>query len=438
MHFLDHLSFAGCFGDSQFAYRKYHGARDAVLYVVLVWLLAFAHGRKVGTYCSDVTSAFDRVSFSKLMAKLRKSVIHKDLADVIADWLIGRKGQVIIEGVSSNDFDLMNMTFQGTVWGPALWNLFFSDAPLAMRKCAFKEIIFADDLNAYREFANGTSTEFVLGQLHRCQNELHQWGLANSVSFDAKKESFHILSHTESFGPSFKLLGVTFDVQLTMAEAAYECSIEAHWRLSSLLRSRRFFIIRDVVLHYKSHVLSFVEYRTSAITHAADVHLHALDAVQRRFLRNLSLSPYDALHSFNLAPLSTRRDVANLGIIYRAVIRRGPKQLRELFKLDLVTRRSSPRRELHHLQVVDSVRDLHRDYLNRSTFGYVAIFNVLPEIVFTSSEFEQPIPVKEFQKNLSRLVRRASFDIEDWDHLFNPRLPLSSHSLLQFRRIDDL
>lgn len=151
------------------------------------------------------------------------------------------------------------------------------------------------------------------------------------------------------------------------------------------------------MLHYKSHVLSFVEYRTSAITHAADVHLNALDAVQRRFLRNLSLSPYVALHFYNLAPLITRRDVANLGIIYRAVIHRGPKQLRELFKLDSVTRRSSPRCELHYFQVVDSVRDLHRDYLNRSTFGYVAIFNVLPEIVFTSSEFEQPMPVKEFK-----------------------------------------
>ena len=84
-------------------------------------------------------------------------------------------------------------------------------------------------------------------------------------------------------------------------------------------------------------------------------------------------------------------------------------------------RRSSPRRDLHYLQVVDSVRDLHRDYLNRSTFGYVAIFNVLPEIVLTSSDF-----------------RRASFDIDDWDHLYKSILPLSSHSLHQFRRIDDL
>ena len=33
-HFLDLLSFSGSFGLSQFAYRKYHGSRDALLFIV--------------------------------------------------------------------------------------------------------------------------------------------------------------------------------------------------------------------------------------------------------------------------------------------------------------------------------------------------------------------------------------------------------------------
>ena len=67
---------------------------------------------------------------------------------------------------------------------------------------------------------------------------LHEWGAANSVTFEASKESFHILSHTQAYGESFRLLGVTFDVQLYMGEAVHECTVEAHWRLSALLRSR--------------------------------------------------------------------------------------------------------------------------------------------------------------------------------------------------------
>jgi len=140
----------------------------------LTWLLEFALGNKIGGYCSDVLGAFDRVSTEKLIAKIRRSVIHSGIAKVIENWLIDRVGQVIVQGCTSAEFILRNMCFQGTVWGPSLWNLFFSDAPLALRKCAFKEIMYADDLNAYRVFTNGYSNDFVLGQLRRCQLELHE------------------------------------------------------------------------------------------------------------------------------------------------------------------------------------------------------------------------------------------------------------------------
>ena len=435
MHFLNHLSFSGSFGSSQFAYRKFHGARDAVLFVTLTWLLAFALGNKIGVNCSDVAGAFGRVSTEKLIAKTRRSVIHSGIAKVIENWLIDRVGQVIVQGCTSAEFILRNMCFQGTVWGPSLWNLFFSDAPLALRKCAFKEIMYADDLNAYRVFTNGTSNDFVLGQLRRCQLELHEWGAANSVTFEQTKESFHILSHSQGYGDPFRLLGVTFDIQLSMGTAVSECSIESHWRLSSLLRSRRFFSVYDIVLHYKAHILSFLEYRTCAITHAADTHLIGLDSVQRKFLRNISVSPVDALQVFNLAPLSSRRDIANLGIIYRALFRKGPKQLQTFFECDVATRRSSPRFSSHNFQVKDNTRQLHKDFLNRSTFGYVAIFNLLPASVFTSPEYDNIIPVNEFQKNLNRLLKFVSCVDACWESLFNPRVEIYNHMIRDFQHV---
>ena len=191
-------------------------------------------------YCSDVASAFDRVSSFKLLQKLRRSVIHPMIVQVIADWLVGRRGEVIVQGSSSDSFPLSNMTYQGTVWGPPLWNLFFSDAPLAVRRCGFQEVIYADDLNAFRTFLNSVSNDFVISQLRRCQFELHEWGAANCVTFDPEKESFHVISRNSSYGSSFRLLGVQFDMQITMHEACTECATEGHWRLSSLPRSRHY------------------------------------------------------------------------------------------------------------------------------------------------------------------------------------------------------
>ena len=49
------------FGAAQFAYRKKHGARDALLYYALSWVAALNDGCKVCVYTSDVSGAFDKV-----------------------------------------------------------------------------------------------------------------------------------------------------------------------------------------------------------------------------------------------------------------------------------------------------------------------------------------------------------------------------------------
>jgi hypothetical protein len=81
------------------------------------------------------------------------------------------------------------MVFQGTVLGPQLWNLFFADVADAIREFMFEEVIFADDLNAYRILPSSTPNGTAMQALYNVQHELHKWGEANQVSFDAVKES---------------------------------------------------------------------------------------------------------------------------------------------------------------------------------------------------------------------------------------------------------
>jgi hypothetical protein len=63
--------------------------------------------------------------------------------------------------------------------------------------------------------------------LKLCQAELHAWGDANQVAFDAGKESIHIRSVSEGRGKDFKMLGVLFDVPLTMQSAVDALVTEA-------------------------------------------------------------------------------------------------------------------------------------------------------------------------------------------------------------------
>ena len=139
-----------------------------------------------------------------------------------------------------------------------------------------------------------------------------------------------------------------------------------------------------------------------------------------------------------MTPLSSRRDIANLGVIYRAVLRRGPKKLWKFFALDSTSRRTSPRFSFHRYQVLDSYRELHRDYINRSTLGYVSVFNLLPDACFIMDGEQLPISVKTFQQNLTNLLRFVCRIDDGWQDLFSPRLPLTGHLLHDFRNIDHI
>ena len=160
-----------------------------------------------------------------------------------------------------------------------------------------------------------------LKSMDSVQGELHKWGNANQVGFDATKESKHVLSLKDPLGPEFKLLGVTFDCKLEMESAVRSLTGKVKWKLLMLLRSRRSFHTTDLVIQYKQQVLSFIEYRTPAIYHATRTVLGRLDK-QRFPFRELGIIREASLLDFNLAPLSTRRDIALLGLLHRAAIGR--------------------------------------------------------------------------------------------------------------------
>jgi hypothetical protein len=111
---------------------------------------ALDKGMKVLIYCSDVSGAFDKVSKKRLMDKLEAKGIHPKLLKVISSWLEPRKASVVVGGAKSAPFWIRDMVYQGTVLGPQLWNLFFEDACRAIQEFMFQEVVFADDLNAYK------------------------------------------------------------------------------------------------------------------------------------------------------------------------------------------------------------------------------------------------------------------------------------------------
>ena len=86
-----------------------------------------------------------------------------------------------------------------------------------------------------------------------------------------------------------------------------------------------------MIQNFKSHLLSFIEYRTAAISHGCPSLLEPLDDILTRLLVRLNIIHEEAISHFNLAPFCTRRDIAQLGLIHRAVLRKGLSHLHTFF-----------------------------------------------------------------------------------------------------------
>ena len=396
--FLPDLINMGGFGTDQFAYRPQHGSRDVILLLVVMWLLLLAAGQRIGLYCSDVQGAFDRVTVSRLVSRLKRWQVHPKLLGVIESWLRPRKASVVVGGEKSNEFVMSNMVYQGTVWGPPLWNVFFADAPLSLSALGFENAVFADDLNSFKAFPQCASDSSILCELKAAQHELHSWGGGNQVIFDPGKESFHIISRQRPLGEEFVLLGIHFDCKLLMHKCVSECVTSCGWKLESILRPRRFFSTGELVQLFKSHILSFIEYRTPGVYHASPSVLLPIDKMLQRFLRQMNIGSLDALLHFNLAPLATRRDIAMLGAIHRSVLGYGPLQLQQFFVLSEAETRFTRYRHRRNLHDVCD-RSNCPTYLKRSVLGLIAIYNVLPEYVVLAPT------VKRFQHCLQDIVK---------------------------------
>ena len=269
-------------GENQFAYKQERGARDVLAYLVLTWIDGFNSRKKFALYNADVSGAFDRVSTERLLQKLANLGVAERWLQLFRSWLRQRPARVVVGGSKSAELALKDMLFQGTVWGPQLWNTFFNDVRRPILREGFTEIVYADDCNAFKAFDEKVPNSIVLKEAETCQKEVHRWGDANQVAFDPTKESLHVLSCRKTDSADFVTLGVDFDCGLTMVNAIRAISTEAQRRIKVLLRSSRYQCDAQLLLLYKSRVLSYLEYRTPAVYHASDKAMQKLEAVQER------------------------------------------------------------------------------------------------------------------------------------------------------------
>ena len=92
------------------------------------------------------------------------------------------------------------------------------------------------------------------------------------------------------------MLGITFDTGLTMESEINKLAKCLSWKIKTLLRVKPFYTTAEAISEYKARVLSYVEYRTAALYHAATSALDRIDNIQVHFLREIGIRSVKQMH----------------------------------------------------------------------------------------------------------------------------------------------
>ena len=108
----------------------------------------------------------------------------------------------------------------------------------------------------------------------------------------------------------------------------------------------------------------------------------------------LGISHEESLMHFNMAPLDIRRDIAQLGLIHRSVLKKGPPHFQRLF----------PRIQSingHYRSIFNRAHGCRAAYIKHSVFSLIGCYNRLPVEIIAIND------VNMFQSELQNLIRNA-------------------------------
>ena len=311
----------------QFGFRAKHSTSSALITLVDKITQSLAKGESVLGVFLDLRKAFDTVDHKILLNKLHSYGIRGSANQWFKNYLSNRQQYVVWDQCASQRKQLSFGVPQGSILGPILFLIYIND--LAAISPVLFPVLFADDTSV---FISGKDSGSLISIMNTELTKLSLWLEVNKLSLNvAKCQHMFFYSRNKKICTSLpvvikgeavsrvsttKFLGVILDEHLNWQAHINSVINKVSKCIGITYKARQYLLQSTLLKLYYALVYPHLSYCIEVWGNTFKSHLHRLEVVQKKIIRIISNSSFNA-HS---APLFLDLNVLPLNKIYVSAV----------------------------------------------------------------------------------------------------------------------
>ena len=289
-----------CLSGHQSGNKKRHSTETLNILTLDLALEAMDRKQVTALMLLDLCKAFDSIDHMSLLKKLRTMGTSKEAIDWFRSYLTGRKRSVRI-GCETSEPRLVSYSVpQGSILGPALFNIFINDLPSVPKVGSLE--CYVDDSQLYLSFPVRDAT-LAADQLTEDLRNIAAWRCKNSLLINPDKTKLLVLGTPQMLtkipnDPRITLLskGITSSKSAKNLEVTMDCNLTYNVQVTSkfigslcqINRVKYLFDRGTLITTVDSLVFSKLLYRSSVWANTTKKNIELLQTVQNFAARIVS------------------------------------------------------------------------------------------------------------------------------------------------------